>query len=340
MSRTDRLRIADDLVVEPDVAFQAGAGVPVNVHALFHQVRANRSVLPNEELIELAGLDPTSPVVALLAGPGLSVVSHGAVAQVLRDPQTFSSSAYAKGIGKFMGPNHYRDGCPDHQVSCHAVNGPFNTKSMPGWAESVIRPIVHRYVDRLGNAVCFDLVEKLALPFPGTRDCFHARSPRGGPASFSPPRHRGDRRRCSTGAGQSRRASAWHVLRRDPANERETSADDLISVLVSLTPGHRRSAMPRSSVSCCSCSRQERRVAPLQAERLEGLPSTCIVVAGYDVLRDEVHAYAQKLRAAGVSVKVQDEASPIHGFWSIPIPLANTSMASAASSLAKALSDT
>jgi acetyl esterase len=44
------------------------------------------------------------------------------------------------------------------------------------------------------------------------------------------------------------------------------------------------------------------RASPLRAASLTGQPPTFIVTAGFDPLRDEGKAYADRLRAAGVDV--------------------------------------
>ncbi len=54
----------------------------------------------------------------------------------------------------------------------------------------------------------------------------------------------------------------------------------------------------------------------LRADRAAMLPSATIVVAGCDVLRDEIEAYADKLRNAGVAVELLRYRGQIHGFWS------------------------
>ena len=43
-----------------------------------------------------------------------------------------------------------------------------------------------------------------------------------------------------------------------------------------------------------------------------GLPPAYIAVAGFDVLRDEGIAYAEKLRAAGVSVTLRVHTDAVH----------------------------
>lgn len=55
--------------------------------------------------------------------------------------------------------------------------------------------------------------------------------------------------------------------------------------------------------------------APLLAADLSGLPSTTLVVAELDPLRDEGLAYAERLRDAGVPTEVTVYQGAAHGFW-------------------------
>jgi acetyl esterase len=55
--------------------------------------------------------------------------------------------------------------------------------------------------------------------------------------------------------------------------------------------------------------------SPLRATDLSGLPPAYIVTAEHDPLRDEVFAYADRLRAAGVPVEHQHYGTQIHAFF-------------------------
>lgn len=61
--------------------------------------------------------------------------------------------------------------------------------------------------------------------------------------------------------------------------------------------------------------------SPLLAENHAGLPAATIITAGYDPLRDEGKAYADKLTAAGVPVTYRCFDDMVHGYLGFPVPL-------------------
>jgi acetyl esterase len=81
------------------------------------------------------------------------------------------------------------------------------------------------------------------------------------------------------------------------------------------------------------------RVSPLLAADMTGLPPALIIAAGCDVLRDEGHEYADRLRKAGVPVEYRCFEGTIHAFMSFcgAIPMGREALALAASHLRAAL---
>jgi len=59
------------------------------------------------------------------------------------------------------------------------------------------------------------------------------------------------------------------------------------------------------------------RASPLRAESLAGLAPAFLLTGGYDPLRDEGKAYAERLLEAGVDVEYRNYDSLIHGFFSM-----------------------
>jgi acetyl esterase len=81
------------------------------------------------------------------------------------------------------------------------------------------------------------------------------------------------------------------------------------------------------------------KASPLLADNFGGLPPAYIVVGGHDPLHDEGVAYAEKLRAAGVSVTLDDYADLTHDFIYLQavLPQAGTALRKLAEALKAAL---
>lgn len=69
-------------------------------------------------------------------------------------------------------------------------------------------------------------------------------------------------------------------------------------------------------------SLRDPRCSPLHAESHAGLPPAIVVTAGFDILRDEGQAYADRLEAAGVPVLRRHHAGLVHGFATMTGPIA------------------
>lgn len=85
--------------------------------------------------------------------------------------------------------------------------------------------------------------------------------------------------------------------------------------------------------------RGDPKASPLLAESFAGLPPAYFMVAGFDPVRDEAMAYAEKLRAAGVAVTVEDYPNLVHDFiyFQGVLPQAADALHSAANALKAAL---
>ena len=77
------------------------------------------------------------------------------------------------------------------------------------------------------------------------------------------------------------------------------------------------------------------RLSPLAAPDVTGLPRAYVVTAGFDPLRDEGKAFADKLNRAGVAAVYVDYPGMIHGFFTMSavVPTAKIAISDAAKAL-------
>ena len=99
--------------------------------------------------------------------PSLFVaVRHEAVAQVLRDGETFSSGAYRDSMGIVMGPNILVMDEPEHGRYRNVIQAAFSKKAIERWERDLVRPVVNELIDGFADRGHAELVRELMFPFP------------------------------------------------------------------------------------------------------------------------------------------------------------------------------
>lgn len=98
--------------------------------------------------------------------PIFVAVTHDAVAEILRDAERFSSSAYARTMGLVMGHTILEMDPPEHGRYRGLIQQAFTRRALERWEHELVRPIVKRHVDTIAARGRADLVRELTLPFP------------------------------------------------------------------------------------------------------------------------------------------------------------------------------
>ena len=100
--------------------------------------------------------------------PPFTVVGHDAVATVLRDGQTFSSTGYQESIGLVMGHTILAMDDPEHRQYRGLIQQAFTRKAMERWEADIVAPVVDDLVRSFEGTGRADLVRDLTFPFPIT----------------------------------------------------------------------------------------------------------------------------------------------------------------------------
>src|SRR5579871_388678 len=90
-----------------------------------------------------AGADPVDPARPLPA----TVLGFDECCQVLRDPDTYSSTVYEGVTGAVMGKTILQMDEPDHRVHRALVSPTFRSKMLEKWEEELVQVVVDELVD-------------------------------------------------------------------------------------------------------------------------------------------------------------------------------------------------
>lgn len=104
----------------------------------------------------------------VFGAPTFSVYRYAGVNAVLRDPETFSSTIYARSVEMVMGPTILGLDAPEHVRKRALVAGAFRRKALESWAHSLIEPTVVSLIDRFAGRGEADLVRELTFRYPIT----------------------------------------------------------------------------------------------------------------------------------------------------------------------------
>ncbi|HEX5615356.1 MAG TPA: cytochrome P450 [Acidimicrobiia bacterium] len=150
----------------------AGIGLVDNPYPLFAMVRAEHGIMQEDVRAavlaeaEAAGVDQAG-ILDLSSIPDVfTAFSFDAVQQVLKDGETFSSSAYADVIGAVMGHTILEMDEPEHHTYRGLVQQAFSRKSMEQWERDLVVGVVDEHIDAFFDRGRADLVRECTFPFP------------------------------------------------------------------------------------------------------------------------------------------------------------------------------
>lgn len=98
--------------------------------------------------------------------PRFSLYRYADADRVLRDPETFSSRAYAPAIGRVLGPSILQLDGAEHHRHRALIGGSFRRSVLAEWETSFIEPTVHALIDGFAGGGSAELVRELTIQFP------------------------------------------------------------------------------------------------------------------------------------------------------------------------------
>ncbi len=169
-----------------------------------------------------------------------SALSYDAVTHVLKDSKAFSSKGYSHTMGIVMGHTILEMDEPEHAGYRALLEAAFSRRAMERWEAEIIKPTVHRFIDKFVDRGHADLVRELTFPFP-----IHVITGMLGlPEEDLPQFHRWAIELINVGSDPARGLAASQKLRDylvvKIEEKRREAKEDLISVLAhSEVEGHR-----------------------------------------------------------------------------------------------------
>jgi cytochrome P450 len=103
--------------------------------------------------------DPNRPLPATVFG-------FDEVCQVLRDPDTYSSTVYEGVMGAVMGRTILQMDEPDHRIHRALVSPTFRSKMLEKWEDGLVRCVVDELIDGFIADGHADLVQEITFNFP------------------------------------------------------------------------------------------------------------------------------------------------------------------------------
>src|ERR1700730_8042263 len=142
-----------------------GAGSVRDPYPVFRELRAECPVQTGN-FADRFGWDQS--VDPMLSDPNVvyTPLSFEAVQTVLKDGETFSSSAYANSMGLVMGHSILEMDEPEHHQYRSLIQQAFTRKAMDRWEVDLVGRIVHGLIDEFADQGHADLVRQLFWPFP------------------------------------------------------------------------------------------------------------------------------------------------------------------------------